>query len=267
MTSIPEFHPKAHGSKATQFDMGGVPIHSVTSSQVFGFIDQTIRDRQRALVLNVNIHCISLAWKHDWLKEFLNEAQMVFCDGDGPRWGLKLLGYPPPPKIPLTRWIWTLGDHCRTKRHRLFLLGATPGTAELAGQRLKAQFPGLKLVGVHHGYFQKTGEENLEIIDKINRAQPHILIVAFGMPLQEQWLKENAHRLNANILMPGGGVLDYAAGKLGKAPAWMLKLHLEWLFRIWEEPRRLFLRYFIELPQFFISIHTIRQSSKKVPKG
>jgi exopolysaccharide biosynthesis WecB/TagA/CpsF family protein len=115
---------------------------------------------------------------------------------------------------------------------------------------LCARFSKLKIVGIHDGYFPHQGEANEKLVEEINLLRPDILIVALGMPLQEKWLYRNQAKLNVPILLSGGGVLDYTAGRLGRAPSWMIRMKLEWLFRICEEPRRLFWRYAVDIPYF-----------------
>jgi N-acetylglucosaminyldiphosphoundecaprenol N-acetyl-beta-D-mannosaminyltransferase len=235
-------------------DLIGLPLHRVGVRELHAFISKTIESRSKALILNLNIHCACLAWKQPWLREFLHKSQLVFCDGDGVRWGARLLGYNPPPKVAFTRWIWDLAEFSAEKNYRLFLLGSSPGVAEQAAIKLKEKFPQLILVGTHHGYFEKTGEKNEDVLSKINQSQADILIICFGMPIQEKWLSENAARLNVPVMLPAGAVLDYVAGRLGKAPEWMIHSRLEWLFRVCEEPKRLFVRYRTEIPYFFMRI-------------
>src|SRR3989338_2925223 len=97
-----------------------------------------------------------------------------------------------------------------------------------------------------------TGKKRL--FERINAAHPDILIVCMGMPAQERWILKNMRKLNVHIFAKGGAVLDYVTGHLGQVPEWMLRLHLEWLFRIWEEPRRLFWRYAYDIPVFFFHV-------------
>lgn len=232
----------------------GISIHPVNREQVHDYIQRVIRASQRALVLNVNIHCMNLAHQNEWLKEFLNQAQMVFCDGDGVRWGLKMVGLQPPPKITYDRWIWELGAFCEQQGFSLFFLGSKPGVAQKAADKMKERFPSLKIAGTHHGYFQKSGPETEEVIKKINDAKPDIIILGFGMPSQEAWLKEHWLRVQAHIFLTGGAVFEYAAGQAKRAPAWMIRFHLEWLFRFLQEPKRLFKRYIWGNPYFMIQV-------------
>jgi N-acetylglucosaminyldiphosphoundecaprenol N-acetyl-beta-D-mannosaminyltransferase len=124
--------------------------------------------------------------------------------------------------------------------------------ADKAAANLKARYPDLRIVGTHHGYFDKTQgcAENEAVIEQINTVKPNILIVGFGMPLQERWLMENWDRIDANVALTGGAVFDYVSGELRRAPRWMTENGLEWLGRLIIEPRRLWKRYLIGNPIF-----------------
>ena len=232
----------------------GIPVHQVGVEEVHAFIDDVIRQKTQALVLNVNIHCVNLALQQPWLKDFLKQGQLVFCDGDGVRLGLKLLGWSPPPKITYDRWIWQLCEYAAKRRFSLFFLGAKPGVAEEAALKLKARYPGLQIAGVQDGYFDREGEGNQKVIEKINQLRPDILVMGLGMPVQEKWLFENWQRVQAHIFLTGGAVFDYASGRARRAPAWMIRGHGEWLYRFLCEPRRLFARYFLGIPYFFLRV-------------
>ena len=240
--------------KLGAFDLGGIPVHAVSVEEVHEFIENTIQREEKALVLNVNINCVNLAWRNPWLQEFLNEAPLVFCDGDGVRWALKLLGYAPPPKITYDRWIWQLCEFCDKKKLTLYFLGAKPGVAERARNRLKSQHSGLRVVGVQDGYFEKEGIENERVIAAINQLKPDILLLGFGMPFQERWLRDHWKRLDVHIFLTGGAVFDYAAGLAKRAPGWMIRWNLEWLYRLVREPKRLFARYAFGIPYFFFRV-------------
>ena len=142
----------------------GVQLHSVDVDQVHEYIEKVITVNEKALVLSINIHCVNLAVKYAWLKEFLNHAQLVFCDGDGVRWGLKMLGIHPPPKITYDRWMWQLAAFAAEKNYRFYFLGARPGVAVSAAERLKLKMPGVQVIGTHDGYFKKQGPENEQVI-------------------------------------------------------------------------------------------------------
>ena len=232
----------------------GLTLHLADVADVHRYISKVIHEGKQAAVLNLNIHCVHLALKLKWLQDCINSAQLVFCDGDGVRWGAKLLGLAVPTKITYDRWIWQLAEYCEQRQHSLFLLGAKPGVSEDAARKLREKFPRLIIKGTHHGYFKHDGNEEEAVNQIINDSKPDILVVAFGMPLQEKWLMKNARKLNVHVFLNGGAVLDYASGRAKRAPAWMIRANLEWLYRLIQEPKRLFLRYAVDIPYFFIRV-------------
>jgi N-acetylglucosaminyldiphosphoundecaprenol N-acetyl-beta-D-mannosaminyltransferase len=148
--------------------------------------------------------------------------------------------------------MWQLAQFAQAQGLSLFLLGAKPGVADQAAERLRQQFPDLRIVGRHHGYFDKTPghPDNVTVLQQIDTARPDILIVGFGMPTQEQWLKDNWGQLNVKVALTGGAVFDYVSKNLARGPRWMTDHGLEWLARLLIEPRRLWRRYLIGNPVF-----------------
>ncbi len=230
----------------------GVNVHALPIHKLHIEIENFIIQNDKALVLNVNVNCLNLISKNPWLHNFLNSAEIVFCDGAGVILGAKILGSVIPERITYADWLWQLAEFAELKDFTFFFLGAHPGIAEKAATRLRAHFPSLKVVGFHHGYFDKTldSPENEALIRKINEANPNILVLGFGMPLQEKWLMENWKNIDANIALTGGAVFDYISGNLRRAPTWMTNNGFEWLGRLLIEPRRLWRRYLIGNPLF-----------------
>jgi len=258
------FHKSAL-RRSPDLEILGVKLHRVGSFQLHDFIRQCVREGTKGLVFNVNVHCMVLAWKNEWVRNALNQAHVVYCDGDGVRWGAAVLGYEPPPKVAFTRWIWELAKFCEDEKLRMYFLGSKPGIAAKAADEITRLCPRLEIAGVQDGYFAKEGPENDRVVEAINRSGAHVLVVGFGMPYQEKWILENWQKIQVNIFLPGGAVLDYASGLLGQAPQWMIDWHLEWLFRIWEDPKRLFIRYAYDLPVFFLCI--LKEKLKARRKG
>jgi N-acetylglucosaminyldiphosphoundecaprenol N-acetyl-beta-D-mannosaminyltransferase len=234
----------------------GVKVNLLETSALHHAIEEIITYDVRALVLHVNIHGLNLAYSETWLQNFLNRAQIVFCDGAGVILGARLLGHRIPQRITYADWMWQLAEFCQAKGFTLFFLGSQPGIAERANDHLHSQFPNLKIIGVQHGYFDKTqnSPENEAIIQAINLAKPNILVVGFGMPMQELWLKENWDRIDANIALTGGAVFDYISGELRRAPRWMTNHGFEWLGRLLIEPGRLWKRYLVGNPLFLLRL-------------
>jgi N-acetylglucosaminyldiphosphoundecaprenol N-acetyl-beta-D-mannosaminyltransferase len=233
-------------------DILGVRVNPLTVDELHTAINSYIRSKAHALILHVNVHCLNLSCESSWLREFLNQSDLVFCDGAGIQMAARVFGRSLPMRITYADWMWQLAELCAQEGHTLFLLGARPGIAKIAASRLQFLYPELRIVGTHHGYFDKTPDstENEAVIEQINAVKPHILLVGLGMPVQERWLMENWERIDANVALTGGAVFDYISGELRRAPRWMTDHGLEWLGRLLIEPRRLWRRYVVGNPLF-----------------
>jgi beta-1,4-glucosyltransferase len=134
----------------------------------------------------------------------------------------------------------------------VYLLGTTEEVVAESGRKLAAQFPNCRIVGFHHGYFEASDIDF--IISDINDASPDLLLVGLGNPLQEQFIAEHAWRIDARVLIGVGAFLDFAAGKVPRAPKLVRSLRLEWLFRLANEPFRLGRRYTLDVIEFLVLI-------------
>lgn len=225
-------------------------------------IGREIRADGHALVLNANVHCLNLAYREPALRSFLNDAEVVFCDGAGVMLAARLLGRRIPGRITYADWAWSLASYAEREGFSLYFLGARPGVAEKAAGKLKERHPGLKIAGIHDGYFDrsKASPENEAVVEEINAAAPDILLVGFGMPLQERWLMENWGRIDTHVALTGGAVFDYVSDELRRGPRILTDNGFEWLARFIVEPRRLWRRYLVGNPVFLWRV--IRQRIK-----
>ena len=255
MYPLASVEPNAH-------DMLGMKLHHVGEDDVHHYIERVVAENKQALILNLNIHAVNLGLKNEWYRNFVNSGQMVFCDGDGVRWGLRCLGINPPPKVTYNVWMWNLGAFCQQKGFSLYFLGGMPGVAQKAKERMLMRFPNLKILGARDGYFQKTGPETEQVIEDINRLKPDILIVGFGMPIQEKWIQEYHSKLFVHIFCNGGAAFDFISGRVKRAPEWIIKAEMEWIYRLYQEPRRLFKRYIVGNPYFFF--HILKEKIKRL---
>ena len=239
-------------AKFTWVNVLGVKVNAVHINDLHDQFLETIQAGQKGLYLHVNAHCLNLAYEQPWLREFLNTACLVFCDGFGVILGARILGARIPERITYADWAWQLARFAADHGISLYFLGGRPGIAAKAASNLKNRFPTLKITGCQDGYFDKSvgSPENEESLTRINAVRPDILIVGFGMPLQERWLMQNWERVDARIGLTGGAVFDYISGELRRAPRWMTDHGLEWFGRLIIEPRRLWKRYVIEIPLF-----------------
>ncbi len=240
-------------------------FHKVRVNELIEFVTKAAKLDKKTVVGNVNVRAMNFAYEFPWYRDFLNKAELVFCDGFGVLLGAKLEGYSVQSVHRMTcpDYIENLALACEKQDVSLFLLAGKPGVVDKAIAKLKAIAPNLKIQG-HHGHFEKSGEENDCVIDKINKFQPGILYVGFGMPLQERWILDNINRIEARVFLPLGACLDFYTGSVYRGPTWMTDRGLEWLTRFFTEPQRLWERYIVGNPLFFYRLlkHRITQGSK-----
>ena len=232
----------------------GLKVTPLTVQELHGFIGRTIDAGERHLVLNVNVHCMNLAHGKPWLKEFLNSAPVVFCDGAGVMWAAKLQGRAIPERITYADWMWQLAEYCESKGYSLFFLGARPGVAEKAAARLKDLFPKLLIKGCRDGFFDAEGPGNESVVESVNAAKADILVMGLGMPRQEEWLKRNWSRVNPAVALTGGACFDFVSGSVPRCPRFMADHSMEWLYRLYVEPKRMFRRYVMGNPLFMARV-------------
>jgi N-acetylglucosaminyldiphosphoundecaprenol N-acetyl-beta-D-mannosaminyltransferase len=242
----------------------GLRVQSHTRKELNEAIGHFVQAAGHVVVPNVNVHFANLACRRQWLRDFFNSAPLNFCDGAGIQLAALLLGGRITERITYGDWFASLAAYCQGREISLFFLGGQPGVAAAAASRIKSCFPGLRIAGVHHGFFDKNqhGSENASVIAAINRCRPDILLVSFGMPLQEEWLAQNWNHIDARVALTGGAVFDYLSGRMRRPPAWLCRCGGEWLGRLIIEPRRLWKRYVIGNPVFLARV--LRQKLQQV---
>lgn len=141
----------------------------------------------------------------------------------------------------------------------IYLLGGVPGVASCAAGKLRNAFPGLDIVGTHHGYLTSEGEKQA-VIESINRSRAVIVLVGMGQPSQEEWIIANKDRVRASVLVGVGGYMDHVIRRIDCYPKWIYKWRLNWAYRLWTEPRRLWKRYTLGLLMFCARVFLARFS-------
>ena len=247
--------------------MLGVGVDRLTVGGLHAEMARLVR-RRGGVVLNVNAHALNLCHEDGNLRDFFAEADVVFCDGAGVRLAARMLGGRLPERITYADWLPRLAALAEERGFSLFFLGARPGVAAEAARRLRASHPGLKIVGVRHGFFDHgaASTENGAVVAEINAAKPDVLLLGLGMPLQERWLMETRHRLDVGVALTGGAVFDYASGRLRRGPRLLTDNGLEWLARLLVEPRRLWRRYLLGNPLFLARVLAQRWREGAVPR-
>ncbi len=239
-------------------NVGGVGIDPLGQEELQQAIVEAVCQQHRAVFAYANIHAVNLARHIRSFRDFLEKAAFVYCDGEGVRLGARILGSKLPPRVALTYWIYELCALSLQKGFTLYFLGSTEAGVQEAVNRIRHRYEGVKIAGYHHGYFRKDGPDNDAVLESIRTAHPDILFVGFGMPLQEEWIARNLDGISAGAILPCGSMIDYVAGLKRLAPAWMSSHGLEWMFRLLQEPRRLWRRYLLGIPLFFS--HVLMQS-------
>jgi N-acetylglucosaminyldiphosphoundecaprenol N-acetyl-beta-D-mannosaminyltransferase len=232
----------------------GIKTTPATLSELNSEISRLVNQGGPCVVLSANVNGLNLAFKTPWLRDFYNEAQVVRIDGAGVVLGARILGRAIPPRQTWADWAWPMARHMAAEGLSLYLLGGLKGDAPAAARALTAVNPGLRIAGTHHGYFSKQGTENEAVVDEINRCRPDILVVGMGMPMQERWILDNRSRLRVKGFMTAGNAFQFIAGLTSRCPDWMAVHGLEWLYRFWREPRRMFRRYILGNPLFIVRV-------------
>jgi N-acetylglucosaminyldiphosphoundecaprenol N-acetyl-beta-D-mannosaminyltransferase len=178
------------------------------------------------------------------LREINAQAAFILADGAPLVWASRWKGSPLPERVAGSDLVFELSAEAAAKGYGLFFVGGADGVAEEAARRLPALYPGLRVVGTECPSLQElTLEEKAALIGRVRAARPHILLVAFGQPKGERWIYRHLEELGVPVSVQVGASLDFVAGRIRRAPRWMQKYGLEWAFRLWLEPRRLFARY------------------------
>ncbi|MCL2343670.1 MAG: WecB/TagA/CpsF family glycosyltransferase, partial [Firmicutes bacterium] len=193
-----------------------------------------------------NPEIVWLCRKDPALASAVADAALVLPDGVGIVYAAKILGRPLRRRLPGIDFAQEILNRLAKSGGSVYLLGAKPGVAELAAQKLAENFPGLRVAGIHDGYFT----DETPVIAAINAGKPDFLFVCLGSPKQELWMQRNAKSLDTGLLAGLGGSLDVFAGTVKRAPETWRKLGLEWLHRLFQEPRRL--GRMLKLPLFLV---------------
>ncbi len=216
---------------------------------------------EKALLAFVNPDCLNIAYTHDRYRAVLQQAARVLPDGIGVKIGCRMRGVGLAANVNGTDLFPRLCERAARDGFSLFLLGARPGIAELVAENMQARYPGLMIAGIQHGYFG-TDEEDA-IIARINASGAGVLLVAFGVPRQELWLAEHHDVLTPPVRMGVGGLFDFYSGRIPRAPLWLREIGLEWVWRLIQEPGRMWRRYILGNPLFLYRVwKQARQEAK-----
>ncbi|WP_425061004.1 N-acetylglucosaminyldiphosphoundecaprenol N-acetyl-beta-D-mannosaminyltransferase [Sporomusa carbonis] len=235
------------GTRATVLN---IMIDTVTMSEAVAKIEQYIAEKTPHLIATANAEMVMMAQEDQELAAILRQCALVVPDGAGVVWAARHQGYTMPERVTGYDLAQNLLAKAVAKGYRVFMFGGQPDIVEKAKNIALKQYPGLNVAGTRHGFF--SAQDEPAIIESIQSAKPDILLVALGVPKQEKWLAKHLEKLNVPVCMGVGGTFDVMAGAVKRAPLWMQRINLEWLFRLICQPQRII--RMMALPRFAIKI-------------
>lgn len=241
----------------------GVRITNLSRWEAVELLKGLIEEKQpyRAhSVFIVNAHTLNLAMDQGEYHSVLCSAYKVLGDGTGVRWAARLRGVRMKDNLVGTDLIPKLFEATAGRGYRYFLLGADENTVSRAARACSSAFPGWELAGFQHGYL--SADDNRAVIEKVNAAQPHLLLVGMGNPKQEQWIHANQGALEVPVCIGVGGLFHHWAGDLKRAPAWVRKQGFEWLQLLLQQPHK-WRRYLLGNPLFLMRIARETRSDRR----
>ncbi|MBR4015561.1 MAG: WecB/TagA/CpsF family glycosyltransferase [Anaerotignum sp.] len=228
----------------------GVPFDVVTMQEATEKAQDLLQAEGQHFICTPNPEIVMEARKDAKLMEILQKADMVVPDGIGVVWASKYSDVRLPERVAGYDLTQKLMQTLAGGEETFYFFGGAPGVAAAAERKMTKQYPGLKIVGVHNGYFDEKEEK--KIIADIKKLSPSILLVGLGAPKQEKWIYENMHLTGAKLCIGVGGSFDVMAGNVKRAPKVFRKLGLEWFYRLITQPSRW--RRMLRLPKFALTV-------------
>lgn len=228
-----------------------VQIANVTMASAVEWIGEAAVGERFTQVAFVNADCFNVAARDQRYRNLLGRVERVLADGIGIHYALKL--FTPFALRENVNGTDMFPRLCRMMEQRglsLYLLGAKPGVAEAVAAHAAKHFPALRIAGTHHGHLSEL--ERTAMVERINASGADVLLVAMGVPRQEQWIDEHRHLLVPRVAIGVGGLFDFYSGSISRAPLWMREIGLEWSYRLIQEPGRMWRRYIVGNPAFLL---------------
>jgi N-acetylglucosaminyldiphosphoundecaprenol N-acetyl-beta-D-mannosaminyltransferase len=251
-----------------RLSLGPVSIDPVTLDGAFQAVDQLVSRGEGGVVFTPNIDHIVVADENPRMRQAYARADLSLADGMPVLWASHLLREPLPAKVSGSDFVPLLLERAAERGWRVYFLGGAPGVADLAREKLRERLPKLQVVGVDVPWIS-TDEPPSQwepVVEKIRAAKPHLVFVALGAPKQEIWIDTVRDALRPAVLLAVGASLDFVAGTIPRAPEWMSRSGLEWLYRLAREPRRLWRRYLVRDPKFVVLLGRVMlERARKSP--
>ena len=240
---------------AERVNILGVDVDAVTMAEAVNVVRRAMDTRAGVMVATANAEMLMRATHDEELRRILNASALVVPDGAGTVWAARHLGHAMPERVAGYDLAQELLRCAPAEGRRVYFFGSAPGVAEKAKAKAEQLYPGIEIVGVRNGFFSSA--DNAAIIAEIRAACPDLLLVALGVPKQEKWIAAHLAELDVPAAIGVGGTLDVMAGVMKRAPYWMQKAKLEWLFRGLMQPKRA--GRLLALPKFVLKVHASRK--------
>ncbi len=234
---------KGHGTHGAAVHISGIRLLNLGMDELVAAIEAAVRQRGCTQIAFVNPACVNIAAIDPRYRAALAHADWVCPDGIGMKIAGRILGRPIRQNLNGTDLFPRLCESLAASGRRLYLLGARPGVAEATARWAQQQFPRLQIAGARSGYFDADDEE--AVIAGIRRSDADVLLVAMGVPAQDLWLRRHLRRTGARVGIGVGGLFDFYGGRIPRAPLWLREIGGEWIYRLIQEPRRMWRRYLI----------------------
>lgn len=234
-------------------ELCGVRIHNLTMSEAVERIEWLVSERRPAYVVTPNVDHLVRFQSDAEFRDAYRDAALALPDGFPLLWAARFLGRPLKEKISGSDLAPAQCRDMARRGRRLFFLGGRPGAADRARRRLERQYPGIRIVGTYcppYG-FERDPRENAGIVRRIRETSPDVVFLGLGTPKQEKWMHRHYREAGSPVMIGVGATIDFMAGVVRRAPFFMQRSGLEWLWRLALEPRRLWRRYLVEDPRFF----------------
>lgn len=227
-----------------------VPVDLVTMESALAFIEERIRTHEPSTVVTLDAAGVMLARESSDFLEIVRRAELVTPDSVGILWALRRKDIHLPSTVSGVNLMGQICALSADQGYRVYLLGAAPGVAELAAERLRLRYPGCNIVGARHGFFPEDSDE--VVAREVAATKPDVLLVAMGMPAQERFITRTRGIIGAPVAIGVGGSFDVFSGKTKRAPRWVQRLRLEWLWRVILNPRKM--TKVKALPKFVLAV-------------
>jgi N-acetylglucosaminyldiphosphoundecaprenol N-acetyl-beta-D-mannosaminyltransferase len=232
--------------------IGPVRVHDILRGEIIDELATTCPEPQ--LIANVNAHAINLALKDPDFRRILNHARACFCDGFGVMVLARILGAGRlRHRTTMPGFFEEVIRRLHAEGKRAFLLGDEPGVADAYAKKLEARWPGV-VAGTHHGYILRDPGAEAQALRRLRTARADVVAVGMGMPAQEKWVARHMHELPPARYLPVGALFAWSTENRRRGPAWAVDHGFEWLFRLLYEPRRMWRRYLIGLPEVTLRV-------------